>query len=47
MLRVGEVSAKINRGKHTTCVAVMVPLNDYSIIDTPGIRELNLFGVRV
>lgn len=45
MLRVGEVSAKFNRGKHTTCVAVMVPLNDYSIIDTPGIRELNLFGV--
>lgn len=45
MLRVGEVSQKFNRGKHTTCFAVMVPLKDYTIIDTPGIRELNLFGV--
>ena len=45
MLRVGEISAKFNRGKHTTCYAVMVPLKDYTIIDTPGIRELNLYGV--
>lgn len=45
MLRVGEVSEKFNRGKHTTCFAVMVPLEKYTIIDTPGIRELNLFGV--
>lgn len=45
MLRVGEVSEKFNRGKHTTCYAVMVPLEDYTIIDTPGIRELNLYGV--
>lgn len=45
MLRVGEVSQKFNRGKHTTCYAVMVPLEDYTVIDTPGIRELNLFGV--
>lgn len=45
MLRVGEVSEKFNRGKHTTCFAVMVPLENYIIIDTPGIRELNLFGV--
>lgn len=45
MLRVGEVSEKFNRGKHTTCFAVMVPLKNYIIIDTPGIRELNLFGV--
>lgn len=45
MLRVGEVSEKFNRGKHTTCFAVMVPLSEYTIIDTPGIRELNLYGV--
>jgi len=45
MLRVGEISEKFNRGKHTTCYAVLVPLNEYSIIDTPGIRELNLYGV--
>lgn len=45
MLRVGEISEKFNRGKHTTCYAVMVPLSDYTIIDTPGIRELNLHGV--
>ncbi|MBN2834580.1 MAG: ribosome small subunit-dependent GTPase A, partial [Candidatus Delongbacteria bacterium] len=44
-LRVGEISEKFNRGKHTTCYAIMVPLAEYSIIDTPGIRELNLFGV--
>ncbi|MGL1894126.1 MAG: ribosome small subunit-dependent GTPase A [Spirochaetaceae bacterium] len=45
MLRVGEISEKFNRGKHTTCFAVMVPLPDYTIIDTPGIRELNIYGV--
>lgn len=45
MLRVGELSEKYNRGKHTTCFAVMVPIEEYTIIDTPGIRELNLFGV--
>ena len=45
LLRVGEVSQKFNRGKHTTCYAVMVPLEDYTIVDTPGIRELNLYGV--
>lgn len=45
MFRVGEVSEKFNRGKHTTCFAVMVPMEEYTIIDTPGIRELNLFGV--
>lgn len=45
LLRVGEISEKFNRGKHTTCYAVMVPLDNYTIIDTPGIRELNLYGV--
>jgi ribosome biogenesis GTPase len=45
--KVGEISAKYDRGAHTTNVAVMISIDDaYTVIDTPGIRELDIAGVR-
>jgi ribosome biogenesis GTPase len=46
-LRVGEVSAKYNRGRHTTNSAVMIPVDDWTLIDTPGIREIEVHEVDV
>jgi ribosome biogenesis GTPase len=46
-LKVGDVSQKYNRGGHTTNFSVMVKLNSECwVIDTPGIRELDIHGVR-
>ncbi len=46
-LKVGDVSQKYNRGGHTTNFSVMVRLADECwVIDTPGIRELDIHGVR-
>lgn len=43
-LRVGEISAKIQKGKHTTTYSSLIPLaDDTFIIDTPGIASFNLF----
>jgi ribosome biogenesis GTPase len=44
--RVGEVSRKYNRGRHTTTLAVRVPLPEFAsgVIDTPGIREIDLYA---
>ncbi len=39
-LRTGEVSDKFNRGKHTTNHSVFIERDDYSLIDTPGVREI-------
>jgi len=45
-LKVGNVSRKYDRGGHTTNYAVMVRLGSLGwIIDTPGIRELEIFGI--
>ncbi len=44
-LRVGEISEKYNRGRHTTNYARLIPMNQYSIIDTPGIREIEVFNI--
>jgi ribosome biogenesis GTPase len=42
-LKVKEISAKYDRGVHTTNYAVMVSVNDkFRVIDTPGIRELHI-----
>ncbi len=38
--RIGEVSTKYNRGKHTTNHAIWIDKDDMGIIDTPGIREI-------
>ena len=44
--RVGEVSRKYHRGRHTTTLAVRIPVPDRSagVIDTPGIREIDLYA---
>lgn len=45
-LRIGELSRKITRGKHTTVSAVMVPLsNGGFLVDTPGFSEVGLWGM--
>ena len=38
--KIGEVSDKYNRGRHTTNHALWLSKDDISIIDTPGIREI-------
>jgi len=45
--RIGEISAKYNRGNHTTNFSLLLPWDDGhgGIIDTPGVRELEVFGV--
>ena len=45
-LRVGEISASVNKGRHTTVGAFMHPLPDGGfVVDTPGLREIGLWGV--
>ena len=45
-LRVGEVSARVRRGRHTTVSAVMVPMKDGGfLVDTPGFSEVGLWGL--
>ncbi len=44
-LRTGEISLKHNRGRHTTNYARLLFIKNYGIIDTPGIREIEVFGV--
>ncbi|MBN2049122.1 MAG: ribosome small subunit-dependent GTPase A [Spirochaetales bacterium] len=44
-LRTGEISRKYNRGIHTTVFSLMIPQENGAIIDTPGIRELDVRGV--
>jgi len=44
-LATGEVSETLNKGRHTTTVAELIPLDfaDGYMADTPGIRELGLW----
>ncbi|HEU5305220.1 MAG TPA: ribosome small subunit-dependent GTPase A [Gemmatimonadales bacterium] len=45
-LRIGEISAKVRRGKNTTVSAVMLPLETGGyLVDTPGFSEVGLWGV--
>jgi ribosome biogenesis GTPase len=45
-LRVGEISASVNKGRHTTVGAFLHPLPDGGfVVDTPGLREIGLWGV--
>ncbi len=45
-LRVGEVSSKTQKGKHTTTFARLVPLKHGGYIaDTPGIREFGMVNI--
>jgi ribosome biogenesis GTPase len=46
LLRVGALSAKAQRGTHTTVAAVMVPLSTGGyLVDTPGFSEVGLWGL--
>ncbi|MBN1524753.1 MAG: ribosome small subunit-dependent GTPase A [Spirochaetales bacterium] len=45
-LRVGDISLKNDRGAHTTNFATMIEIPDqFTLVDTPGIRELDLDGI--
>jgi ribosome biogenesis GTPase len=47
-LRTGEISASVNKGRHTTVGATLVPLTDPRggfVVDTPGLREVGLWGL--
>jgi ribosome biogenesis GTPase len=42
--KVGELSEKYNRGRHTTVLAYLETWADGEIIDTPGLREFDIYG---
>ena len=45
-LRVGAVSESVNKGRHTTVGGFLHPLPDGGyVVDTPGLREVGLWGV--
>jgi ribosome biogenesis GTPase len=45
-LRVGEISASVNKGRHTTVGALMHPLpRGGFVVDTPGLREVGMWGL--
>jgi ribosome biogenesis GTPase len=47
-LRVGEISASVNKGRHTTVGATMIPLPGDSagyVVDTPGLREVGMWAL--
>ena len=47
-LRTAEISESVNKGRHTTVGAVLLPLSDARggfVVDTPGLREVGLWGL--
>ena len=47
-IRVGEISDATGKGRHTTTATTIIPLaDDTYIADTPGIRQLGLYGVEL
>jgi ribosome biogenesis GTPase / thiamine phosphate phosphatase len=47
-IRVGEISDATGKGRHTTTATTIIPLaGDTYIADTPGIRQLGLYGVEL
>lgn len=45
-LRVGEISDSVNKGRHTTVGGYLHPLPGGGyVVDTPGLREVGLWGV--
>lgn len=46
-LKTGDVSLSTNKGKHTTVTSIMHGVGDNTfVIDTPGIREFDPYGVK-
>jgi ribosome biogenesis GTPase len=47
-LRIGEMSESVNKGRHTTVGAKLLALPDGGFVaDTPGLREVGLWGIEV
>lgn len=47
-LKTAEISESVNKGRHTTVGAVLIPLADPRggfVVDTPGLREVGLWGL--
>ncbi len=47
-LRIGEISQSVNKGRHTTVGAKLIPLpdgDDGYLVDTPGLREITMWGL--
>jgi ribosome biogenesis GTPase len=47
-LRIGEISESVNKGRHTTVGARLIPLPDGDegyLVDTPGLREIAMWGL--
>ena len=47
-LRIGAISESVNKGRHTTVGATLLPLpgaDDGYVIDTPGLREVGLWAL--
>ncbi len=46
-LNIGDISNYTDKGKHTTVTSTMLETEpDTYIIDTPGVREIDPFGIR-
>ena len=46
-LSIGDISNYTDKGKHTTVTSVMIETESGTyIIDTPGVREIDPFGIR-
>jgi len=46
-LGVGEISNFTDKGKHTTVTSIMIEAEKNTfIIDTPGVREIDPYGIR-
>ncbi|MCH7723984.1 MAG: ribosome small subunit-dependent GTPase A [Bacteroidetes bacterium] len=46
-LKIGDISNYTGKGIHTTVTSNMIPIdNDTFIIDTPGVREIEPYGIR-
>lgn len=46
-LKTGSISKKHNRGRHTTNHSKLIFEDSCGFIDTPGIREIELFGIEL
>jgi ribosome biogenesis GTPase len=47
-LRVGDISESVQKGRHTTVGAIMLPLPGASggfVVDTPGLREVGVSAI--
>jgi ribosome biogenesis GTPase / thiamine phosphate phosphatase len=43
--KIGAVSNKYNRGKHTTVFSILLEGGGFEMIDSPGIREIEVFDI--